>query len=418
MFDKLRTLLAPALIAGTALTAVPAAAADQEIRIGVISVLEGAFAALGQDGIRGAELAVREVGGTVAGRPVKLITMSSDASPDSAVNGARKLIEQDKVDLIVGPLSGSEGIALRDFSKANPGTTFLNGSSAAQDTTLREGSSNFFRFGGDGAQWMAGLGRYAFNDMGYKKVVTVAEDYSFPYTQVLGFMLEYCQAGGRVPNKFWVPIGNKDYSSIVYAIPDDVDAIYVALGGADAVNFLTQYHQAGGGKPIIGGTITIDQSILDSKGPFRKLLIGAPAGTPTVSNYDGAEWKAFADAYRAAFPDGFSSPTIFAHHYYMSAKAALLALATVDGRLDDGQKAFRAALAKTTFVTPTGGTMRLDENRNGIIDSFLTKVVENADGTLGNSVIKVVRDVDQTLGVPRDKFLAMGPVSRDNPSCP
>ncbi len=401
-----------------ALCAVAVPASAEDVKVGVISILEGAFAALGQDGIRGAELAVLETGGEVDGNKIEVITMSSDASPDSAVNAARKLIEQDGVDIIVGPLSGSEGLALRDLSKSYPGVTFLNGSSAAQDTTLRDGSENFYRFGGDGAQWMVGVGDYAYNDMGYKSVAVIAEDYSFPYTQVLGFMTEFCEAGGTVPEKFWTPIGNKDYSSVVYSIPDDVDALFVALGGADAVNFLTQYSQAGGEKPIIGGSITIDQSILDSKGPFKKLLVGAPAGTPTVGDYDGDEWKAFTASYTEAFPDGFSAPSIFAHHYYMSAKAAMLALDEVDGDLSDDQAAFRAALNDLTFTTPTGGTMRLDKNRNGVIDNFVTEVYEREDGSLGNRVVKVVRDVDQLLGQDEDVFLASGPVSRDNPSCP
>ncbi|WP_170330074.1 ABC transporter substrate-binding protein [Ruegeria arenilitoris] len=401
-----------------ALCAMSVPASAEDVKVGVISILEGAFAALGQDGIRGAELAVLETGGEVDGNKIEVITMSSDASPDSAVNAARKLIEQDGVDIIVGPLSGSEGLALRDLSKSYPGVTFLNGSSAAQDTTLRDGSDNFYRFGGDGAQWMVGVGDYAFNDMGYKSVAIVAEDYSFPYTQVLGFMTEFCEAGGKVPEKFWTPIGNKDYSSVVYSIPQDVDALFVALGGADAVNFLTQYSQAGGDKPIIGGSITIDQSILDSKGPFKKLLVGAPAGTPTVSDYDGDEWKAFTASYTEAFPDGFSAPSIFAHHYYMSAKAAVMALDEVDGDLSDNHAAFRAALNDLTFTTPTGGTMRLDKNRNGIIDNFVTEVYEREDGTLGNRVVKVVRDVDQLLGQDEEAFLASGAVSRDNPSCP
>ena len=405
-------------VSALALSVAAGAASAEDIKIGVISILEGAFAALGQDGIRGAELAVKEAGGEVDGKSIEVIVMSSDASPDSAVNAARKLIEQDGVDLIVGPLSGGEGLALRDLSKSYPGVTFLNGSSAAQDTTLRNSSENFFRFGGDGAQWMVGVGDYAFNEMGYKSVAVVAEDYSFPYTQVLGFMSEYCEAGGKVPEKFWTPIGNKDYSSVVYSIPNDVDAIFVALGGADAVNFLTQYDQAGGDKPIIGGSITIDQSILDSKGPFKKLLVGAPAGTPTVSDYDGAEWKEFSASYTEAFPDGFSAPSIFAHHYYMSAKAAMLALDEVDADLSNDQAAFRAVLKDLTFVTPTGGTMRLDENRNGIVDNFVTEVFEREDGTLGNRVVKVVRDVNQTLGQDKEAFLAAGPVSRDNPSCP
>lgn len=401
-----------------AMCAMTSAASAEEIKIGLISILEGTFAVSGTDAIRGAELAIQEAGGSIDGNKIEMVTMSSDGSPDAAVNAARKLIEQDEVDIILGPLGGSEGLALRDLSKSYPGVTFINGSSAAQDTTLREPSENFFRFGGDGAQWMVGVGNYAFNEMGYKSVAVVAEDYSFPYTQVLGFMSEFCSAGGKVPEKFWTPIGNKDYSSVVYAIPQDVDAIFVSLGGSDAVNFLTQYHQAGGDKPIIGGSVTIDQSILESKGPFKKLLVGAPAGTPTVGDYDGEEWQAFVKGYTDNFPDGFSSPTIFAHHYYMGATAALLALDETDADLSDDHAAFRAALSSLEFTVPSGGTMRLDENRNGIVDNFVTEVYEREDGTLGNRVIKVVRDVNQTLGQELAAFLAAGPVSRDNPSCP
>ncbi len=180
------------------------------------------------------------------GRKIEVITGSSDASPDSAIAAARKLVEQDGVQILIGPLSGSEGLALRDYAKTQPQVTFVNGTSAAADTTLREPADNFFRFTTDGTQWQAGLGEYVYNDKGWHTAVVVAEDYSFPYSQVMGFMLPFCEAGGKVVDKFWVPIGTKDYSSIVASIPDDVDAIYVARGGADGVNFLTQYQQAGG----------------------------------------------------------------------------------------------------------------------------------------------------------------------------
>src|SRR3546814_15781643 len=76
---------------------------------------------------------------------------------------------------------------------------------------------------------------------------------------------------------FRSPIGNKDYSSVIAALPDDVDAIYVALGGADAVNFLTQYEQAGGDLPLIAGSITVDQTVLGSKGRTRDFVIGTPS---------------------------------------------------------------------------------------------------------------------------------------------
>lgn len=394
------------------------AMAQDTIKMGALATLEGAFAVLGEDSMRGVQMALAEFGNSAGGKSIELITGSSDASPDSAIRAARKLVEQDGIQVLVGPLSGSEGLAVKDYAKTQPDVTFLNGSSAAQDTTLREPAENFFRFSTEGAQWMAGLGEYAYNEKGYRSVAVLAEDYSFPYTQVFGFLEPFCRLGGKAPldARFWVPIGNKDYSSVIAALPDDVDAIYVALGGADAINFLTQYEQAGGDAPLIGGSITVDQSVLGSKGPTRKFVIGTPSAGPISDTWDNPSWNAFVAAYQEQFPDGFPSPSLFAHAYYINTKAALLGLEAVGGDLSDGGAALRAALSALEFDTPTG-MVKLDERRNAIADIFLTEVIEGPEGNLVNKTISVTKGVSQTFGLPYDEFLKYGQVSRENPSC-
>lgn len=412
---KLRHLLAATI--ALSLTG-PAIASADDIKMGALATLEGAFAVLGEDGIRGVKLALEEFNYTAGGKKIELITGSSDASPDSAIRAVRKLVEQDGVQLVIGPLSGSEGLAVKDYAKTQPNVTFLNGSSAAQDTTLRNPAENFFRFSTEGAQWMAGLGEYAYNEKGYRNVAVLAEDYSFPYTQVFGFLEPFCRLGGKsaIDARFWVPIGNKDYSSVIAALPDDVDAIFVALGGADAVNFLTQYEQSGGDLPLIGGSITVDQSVLGSKGKARKFVVGTPSAGPVSDTWDDPRWKEFVAAYQKAFPDGFPSPSLFAHAYYINTKAALLALNEVNGDLSDGEKKFREALSKLSFETPTG-MVSVDERRNAIADIFLTEVIEGPDGNLLNKTIKVIPQVNQTLGVSYEEFLKYGQVGRENPAC-
>ena len=415
---RLRKLipLVAGIAAATAASTAPAQ--DGPIKMGALATLEGAFTVLGEDGMRGVEMALEEFGNEAGGREIELITGSSDASPDSAIRAARKLVEQDDVEILVGPLSGSEGIAMKDYAKTQPEVTFINGVSGAQDTTLREPAENFFRFNTDGAQWMAGLGEYVYEEKGYESVAVVAEDYSFPYTQVFGFLEPYCRAGGSAPvdARFWVPIGNKDYSSVIAALPDDVDAIYVALGGADAVNFLTQYEQAGGDLPLIGGSITVDQTVLGSEGRTREFVVGTPSAGPISDTWDDERWTAFVERYREQFPDGFPSPSLFAHGYYINTKAALLALDEVGGDLSDGGAKFREALAGLEFETPTG-TVKLDERRQAIADIFLTEVTEGPDGKLLNKTVSVTPAVSQTLGLPYEEFLAYGQVSRENPSC-
>ena len=390
----------------------------EELKLGAVAVLEGAFAALGQDSMRGVELALREFDYSAGGRKIVLITGSTDASPDSAVRVTRKIVEQDGAPIVIGPLSGSEGIAIRDYAKTQPEATFLNGASAAQDTTLRAPAPNFFRFSTEGAQWMAGLGEYVYQEKGYRSVAVLAEDYSFPYTQVFGFLEPFCRLGGKAPQdaRFYVPIGNKDYSSVIAALPDDVDAIFVALGGADAVNFLSQYEQAGGDLPLIGGSITVDQTVLGSKGRARDFIIGTPSGGPVSNTWADPRWQKFVAAYKAAFPDGFPSPSLFAHAYYVNTKAALLALNAIEGDLSDGGAKFRQTLAALEFETPTG-LVRLDERRNGVADVFLTEVTEGPEDNLLNKTIKVIPEVSQTFGLPYEEFLKYGPVSRENPAC-
>ena len=404
------------LAAAVALAALaPQAYAQDTIKMGGLATLEGAFTVLGEDSMRGLKLALQEVNYTVAGKKIELQTGSSDASPESAGAATRKLGAPGGVQVLIGPLSGSEGIAVKDYAKTQPNVTFINGSSAAQDTTLFNPSENFFRFSTDGVQWMAGLGEYAFKEKGYKNVAVVAEDYSFPYSQVEGFMLPFCKLGGKVPAKLWVPIGNKDFSSVIASIPDDVDAIYVALGGADAINFLTQYQQSGGQSPLIGGSITVDQTVLGSKGAIRDAVVGTVAAGPTADTWDDPRWVKFTEDYKKAFPDGFPAPSLFAHAYYINTKAALLALEKVGGDLSDGGKKFREALSGLSFDTPTG-MVKLDHNRNAVADIFVTEVVDD-NGTLRNKVIKIVQGVNQTLGEPEAEFLKIGPATRDNPDC-
>lgn len=388
------------------------------LRVGVLATLEGTYTALGEDGVRGLKTALAQAGSTAGGREIELVIQSTDASPDSALRGARKLVEQDKVDLILGPLSGSEGIAIRDYSKTQPQTTFINGISGAMETTYVTPSENFFRFNTDGAQWSVGLGDYVFNEKGYETVATVGEDYSFIYTQVFGFVTEFCAAGGEITERLWVPLGTKDFGSIIAALPDDVDAIYVGLGGGDAVNFLNQYQQAGGDANLIGGSIMVDGTVLSSEGSAKQALIGTPSSGPQADTWDDPKWQEYVKAYQDTFApeDRFPSPSLLATGYYNATNAMLQCVETVGGNLGEGQADFRECLTNLTLEAPNG-TITLDGNRQAIGANFVSEVVELDDGTLATQMVKKVDNVNQTLGIDKDAFAAIGLPSRDAPAC-
>ena len=404
-------------VAAAAMFAAGPALSAEKLKIGVLATLEGTYTVLGEDGIRGFQVALNQAKKMAGGREIEVIIASTDASPDSALRAARKVVEQDKVDIVIGPLSGSEGIAIRDYSKTQPQVTFINGISGAQETTYVTPSENFFRFNMDGAQWSAGLGNYVYKEKGYKKVATIGEDYSFIYTQVFGFALEFCGAGGQITERFWVPLGTKDFASIIAALPDDVDAIYLGLGGGDAVNFLNQYQQAGGDAKLIGGSIMIDGTVLSSKGKAKEALIGTPGSGPQADTWDNAKWQAYVKAYQDAFPPEkrFPSPSLLGTGYYNATTAMKMCMDKVNGDLSDGHKAFRGCLSTLELDAPNG-KITLDANRQAVGTNFVTEVVEE-NGNLVNKLVKIVPNVNQTLGIDPAAFKKIGLPSREVPEC-
>ena len=201
---------------------------------------------------------------------------------------------------------------------------------------------------------------------------------------------------------------------MIARIPKDIDALVVVLGGADAVNFLNQYEAAGGDKPMIGGSITVSQDVLNYRGKRRDSLVGTLSAGPNADAIDTPEYKAFVASYKKNFPDGYPSPGLFALNYYINMKAALDGLEAVKGDLGDGQKKYRDTLTKMTLKTPVGD-IKLDENRQAIGTTFITEVAKDDKGGLYNKVVGKTDNITQTFGQKPADF-KMG--SRDVPDCP
>lgn len=391
---------------------------SDEIRIGTLATLVGPYAGAGQEGMRGLDMAVAEFGGQIAGKKLTVIKEGTNALPESAEEMADVLVNQHQVDIMIGPLSGDEGLAIRDFAKQHPDKTFINGISGAQDMTLRNPSPNFFSFTSNGVQWMSGLADYVYAVQGYKQVVTLAEDYSYPHGQVAGFSLQFCKIGGRIPKRYWVSLGTSDYSDIVADIPAEIDAIFVALGGTDAINFLKQYVDSGHQTPLIGGSITVDQTVLSTRGALSERLVGMASCGPIADNNPAPSWQNFINAYRKQYPRGLTTPSLFAWGYYVNTLAVLTALKQLDGDLSDDQSHLQARLRILELQTPTG-KVKLDHNRNAISNNFLTMVDKRADGSLYNKLVRIVPSVNQTLGIPEHEYLKIGAFNRHNPPiCP
>jgi branched-chain amino acid transport system substrate-binding protein len=167
-----------AVAATTTATAAVGTATATPIKFAIMSDCGGAFAANYEQDIGGAITAVSQFGGakpnnpnkpsagwhggSVGGHPLKLVGIGcANDTADSAIKETKRLMEQLGADMMIGPLSGDESVAVANYAKQHPTKTFVNGTAGAWDTTAAVKAPNFFRFNGSGVQWQAGIGSIA-----------------------------------------------------------------------------------------------------------------------------------------------------------------------------------------------------------------------------------------------------------------
>jgi branched-chain amino acid transport system substrate-binding protein len=417
-------------------TAAEEAGGGGTIKVGFLSDCEGAFGTFFEPTASGFNQALIDkagaqpagekpsegiTGAKVAGKNIEVVGYGcADDTADKAIQETRRLMEQEDADILVGPLSGDEGIAVANYAKEHPDKTFINGISGAQDTTLKVQAPNFFRYHPDGAQWSAGLGDYAYNELGWKKAAIIGDDYSFPYTSLAGFVAEYCAIGGDVTERIWAPLGEKDYSSFISQIPDDIDGLVVAIGGTGLVNFVKQYRQLRGEldtEKMIGNVFWDDPAVLK---PIGNSLIGGTTAAMTAGDSDDPEVEAYLKRLQGSYGKeiaGFG-PSVFTYGYYTAGQALVRGLEAVDGDISD-QQALQDALADVSLSGDEApyGDVTLDENRQAISNVYVKRIVKDktGDGVPDVETFARIPEVDQTFG---GFFSAETPApDRENPKC-
>jgi branched-chain amino acid transport system substrate-binding protein len=408
----------------------------EPIRVAMLSNCEGPFGSFFEPTASGMNLALIKYAGAtaageaptdgvegaqVAGRDIEIVGYGcSDDTADKAIEETRRLMEQEDADILIGPLSGDEGIAVANYAKENPDKTFVNGIAGAQDSTLKVQAPNFFRYHPDGAQWSAGLGDFAYNELGWRRAAIIGDDYSFPYTSLAGFVAEFCAIGGQITDRVWAPLGEQDYSSYISQIPENVDGIYVGIGGSGLISFINQYEQQRGEVDtdrMLGNVFWDDPLVLEEVG---SKLVGGVTSAMTAADSDAPEVEAYISALRDAYGEEIAGagPSVFTYGYYTATVALIKGLEAVNGDIAD-QGPLQEALADVTLTGEEApwGDVELDENRQAISDVYLKEIVEdqNGDGTPDVQTFRRIPDVEQTFG---GVFTPDSPsVDRNQPEC-
>jgi branched-chain amino acid transport system substrate-binding protein len=371
-------------------------------------------------------------GAVAGGRDIELVGIGcGDDTADKIIQEVRKLVEEDGAEVVIGPLSGDESIAIANYALDHPEVTFLSGIGGAQETTLQVQAPNFFRFHGDGAQWNAGLGDLLHNTAGWDTAAVIADDYSFGWTSSAGFIADFCAVGGTIAPeaRIYPPLGTTDYSSFIQQLPDpdEVDGYFWVVGGTGTQAALEAFVNAKG--ELSGaqhaGNLFFNPGLAAALGPnIAGAYVGGfatPPGdvsTPAITEYlasADAAWETLSGALTGNEPGAPSVAAGFGFFYgfYSGTTALINALNAVEGDLSNNHEALRAELSGMTLDLPYG-PVALDENRQGIVDVYLSQLALDGEDVVQKTVA-LIPGVDQTFG---GTFSADTPgPSRDFPGC-
>jgi branched-chain amino acid transport system substrate-binding protein len=392
-------------------------------RIGILSDCYGPFSSSHELIVASAELPVIERGAKlrgrkpsdglerirVAGKQVEL-RVGCVTGTEDVLTEARRLVEEDGAQVVVGPLSPEHGLVVREYARRRAETVFLIQPSGAPELTLTDPAPNVFRFILDAAQYTAGLGSYAYRQLGWRTAATVADDIPYSWANVAGFVAEFCALGGHIVDRQWITLGS-DPAETVLRIPKSAHGVYLGAGISALQGFIRRYsarHPDLSRRLLSNANLLFDAQIVARA---RGLVVGGNlplSPTPAEGAYVTAFTKVFPSIPAAAALNPLSVP------YRDGVEAALEALEQVNGDLTNGGEPFMDALAHVRLESPVG-RIHLDRNRQGVGPSYLSQVGTDAHGKAVIRTLRVVPNVEQTFGgyfKPDDP-----PPSRTSPAC-
>lgn len=164
------------------------------IKIGFMCPLTGIAAAPGREMLDGWNLFWQQHGLNIAGRPVEIIVEDDGSNPDTSLQKARRLHQQQGVHMLVGNVLANTGLAVAEYAKT-ANVPYLMPAVAADELTQRGRIPNVLRTGGFSAsQITRPLADWA-RKKGFKRVVTLGQDYAFGHEQVGGFVQVFTEGG-------------------------------------------------------------------------------------------------------------------------------------------------------------------------------------------------------------------------------
>ena len=352
-----------------------ARAQTTKLRVGMMLPYTGTFAALGTAITQGFNLALDESGGKLGGRDVEFFTVDDESEPAKATDNANKLVQRDKVDVLVGTVHSGVVMAMVKVARDN-GTLLVIPNAGANAATGSQCAPNIFRTSFSNWQPAHPMGKVMY-DKGHRKVVTLTWKYGAGEESIESFKEGFTKLGGSIVKEMYLPFPNVEFQAFLTEIASlKPDAVFVFFAGGGAVKFTKDYQAAGLKEKIpLYGSGFLTDGTLPAQGTSAQGLL------TTLHYGDGIE-NAKNKQFRYAYGKKYGvQADVYAVQGYDAALLLAGGLTAVKGNFGE-RKALIAAMEKVKIDSPRGPWV-MSKAHNPIQDIYLRRVDGNSNEVIG-----------------------------------
>ena len=355
---------------------------------------------------RGWEMYWQQNGGKAGDVAVQTVFEDDTGDPEVALTKARRLVEQEQVQLVAGPILANTAYAVAGYvaGKGLP-TVQMTG---ADDLTQRKFNPLVLRVGYTSSQSNFPAGQWAY-DQGHRTAVTICPDYAFGWESCGGFVSAFVKAGGKIEKQVWHPLGTQDFSTYVaQARQANPDVVFIgSAGGPDAILFYKSWTGFGlkDRIPLVGNCCFADQVFLREVG---EEALGLQSFTYWSEGRDSPAVQNFVKAYEQQHKE---IPSLYAAGAYMMAQVVAEALKKTGGRIEGAD--FINAARQVSLSDSLYGALTFDDTNNVVGPVYRTRVARRDDGTLWSVVEQTFPEVSQFGTEGKEAFLEHPVFSRD-----
>jgi len=346
--------------------------AQAKLKIGFISAQSGPLNVLGLEQKRGFEIAMEHLGGKFGQTPVEVVMADSKGNPSATVQEISRLIDKEKVDLIVGLSASNELVAgVKPITDAKIFFIGMNGGVAIN--AGEQCNPYYFNASFQNAQLTTGMGAFM-TKQGVKKLYLIGADFEAGYEHT-----DAAKTGfkGEIVAQQFTPLTQLDFAADIAKIrASGADGVFAFYPGGLGIAFMRQWAQAGlvGKIPVFSNIALTEPTAFQAQG---KSVLGTYVSAVYFAGIDNPANKRFVQDFKAKFG---RDPASYAGLAYDAMMLVDSAVKEVKGNVKD-QAAFRAALKKANFQS-VRGSFAFSSNNHPIQNTYLTVVDERSDGSL------------------------------------